>query len=151
LLGGIFWKNLNLVKDKDLKSVQDIGVILGGQLPSISPEIELVSGWAQYLTGKNPYDWFRGREILSDDEQTAGGWYSIKPMIGWTAGKLGMYGATIKAQNDETNWEKVIKFTPILQRFIRITDYGEIEVGKKERQERIKAQAIRKLERRGLR
>lgn len=151
LLGGIFWKVMSLIKDKELKSVQDIAGLLGGQLPSMSPEIELISSWAQYLTGKNPYDWFRGREILSDDEQMAGGWYSLKPMIGWTAGKLGIYGATIKAQNDETIWEKVIKFTPIVQRFIRITDYGETETEREKRQERIRANAIRKLEKRGLR
>jgi hypothetical protein len=152
LFGGLFWKFLNLAKTGEMKNIQDVAALLGGQVPSMAPQIELLSSWMQYAVGKNPYDWFRGREILTDDERLAGGWYSLKPMVKWTGGKLGVYGATINTTNGaETTLKKIIKWTPILQRFIRVTSYGEDERAKIDKSARRQREAIRNLRRRDLR
>jgi hypothetical protein len=130
LMGALFWKGMNVIKDKELNNVSDVFSVLGGQAPSITPAVELVVTWGSYLTGQNPYDWMRGRQILTDDEKLVGGWFSLKPMIGWTAGKLGLYGATLRTRyaDQETTKEKILRFTPILQRFLRVTRYGQDEI-----------------------
>mgnify|MGYP001615683152 CR=1 FL=1 len=37
--------------------------------------------WYQFLTGRNPRDEFRGRDILTEDELKAGGLYALEPMV----------------------------------------------------------------------
>ena len=152
LLSGILWKGLNFKKTNILQSIQQITSLTAGQLPSLSPEVEIASAITQYAVGQNPYDFFRGRTILTDDEMKAGGWYSLKPMLGWFAGKMGVYGLTIRAKKeDESPFEKIIKWTPIIQRYIRITAYGEEEKERQERQEREQRKAIRRIHKRELR
>lgn len=131
--GALFWKALNFDKDNIMQSLGHIASLTGGQLPSLAPEIEIMSAVIQYATGKNPYDFFRGRDILTNDERLAGGWYSLKPMLKWVGGKLGIYGFSIYAQREDAPvWEKVIQWTPIIQRFIKVTSYGEKEKQGKE-------------------
>jgi hypothetical protein len=146
MFGGILWKMLNFQKEDIVNSVQDIGSLMAGQVPSLAPAVELVSSWSQYALGKNPYDWFKGRNILSDDEMMAGGWYSLKPMLEWTSGKAGF---TVRAKRgDESPFELVIQHTPAVQRFLRVTDHGSIEKEKEDRREYEQFKASRTLERR---
>jgi hypothetical protein len=148
LLSAIFWKGLNVDKEKPLESLQQIGSLTGGQLPTVTPTLDLVSAWGQYLTGHKPYDIAQGRNITTDTEQLAGGWYSLKPMLKWTAGKLGAYAFVIKGAEDETTSEKIIRFAPIIQRFIRITDYGETQKTNEALRGKWQIRAIKRIEKR---
>ena len=149
LVSGILWKVLNFKKSNILNSIQQISALTAGQLPSLSPEVDLAIAISQYAVGQNPYDFFRGRTVLTNDEMKAGGWYSLKPMLRWIAGKLGVYGLTIRAKrDDQTPFEKFVQWMPIIQRYIRITAYGEEEKLREERLEREQFKARRRLRRR---
>ncbi len=148
LFSGILWKVMNIKKASLLRDIQQIASLTAGQLPSISPEIDIITATTQYAVGQNPYDFFRGRTILTQDEMKAGGWYSLKPMLRWFGGKAGVYGLTVRAKReDQTPFEKFIQWTPIIQRYIRITAYGEEEKLREEKLERERFKAIRRLER----
>ena len=147
MVSAIFWKMLTFNKENIAQSVQQIFTPMAGQVPSFNPVIELVFNWLLYFGGKNPYDWFRGSEVLSDDERLVGGWYSLRPMLEWTGSKMGVYGLYIKGKReDETPFEKLIRFTPIVQRFIRITSYGQEELERQEKLERQQQKARRRIE-----
>lgn len=58
-------------------------------------------------------------------------------------------GFVIRAKReDEKPFEFMIRNTPVIQRFLRITDYGAIESERAEKKEYRQFQAIRRIERR---
>jgi len=91
LLGGILWKGLGLARGRTdtLSTLQQVADYTGGQLPNVSPIFNLVGSTAVYATGGNPRDTFRGRNVLSDQEQTARGWPAFKKFIGWEFQQVG--------------------------------------------------------------
>lgn len=122
LMSGIFWKMISR------REPQDLAAFTGGQLPSLSPMLEMLTTWGEFLTGGNPRDNFRNQEILTKDEAAAGGMEAIEPMIRWTINQSGMVHMDIRDRlRDETLFEKVLAFTPIINRFIRVSDYGKSE------------------------
>lgn len=69
-LGGLLWKALTARKAEDLSAMFDY---MAGQAPALTPTISLPLDLVQYFSGKNPYDWFRGRPAVPDLEFEAGG------------------------------------------------------------------------------
>lgn len=62
----------------------------GGQVPGINPMLTTSAMWWKYLVdGKNPYDSFRGRELLSKDVFEAGGAPAIQELLRQTWNNLG--------------------------------------------------------------
>jgi len=124
LFGAMFWKAIN--NDKDiLRSATQIGSLTAGQLPSLSPSIELLFNTMQYISGQNPYDFFKGRTILTDDEQKVRGSYGAKKMGRYYLSKLGFsMNFGYSDEKSDTTVVKTIKYSPIISRFIKITDYG---------------------------
>ncbi|MFA5727514.1 MAG: hypothetical protein WC886_07735, partial [Saccharofermentanaceae bacterium] len=56
----------------------------GRQLPSMNPLVSLTSAWLQFVGGGNPYVPFRGRNVLTDDEQVVRGLAGLKAMGRYT-------------------------------------------------------------------
>lgn len=141
-LGGFLWKSVMAAAGKNDQNVgealMDIASYTGGQLPSLSPVVEVGSATMQYLGGSNPYDAFRGRQVLSDQTFKAGGTASAKAYAGWVFQQLGggifyrfYYEPT--APEPQSRAEKIANLPVIgniLGRFVRVSDYG--------RQERLK-------------
>jgi len=137
LIGGLVWKAMTMFQNKQSlgKDLTDIASYTGGQIPSISPAIESVINAAQFLAGQNPYDFFRGRNILTDDQHQAGGWDAAKPFLLW---QFNQFGGSVfmrfytgeTAPRESSGLERFLQ-TPMLSnvigRFIRVTDYGELE------------------------
>ena len=96
-----------------------------------------------YATGKNPYDFFRNREVLSQKEELLlkeFGALHIKPLTTFGIHLLGKTGIPFassiqqqRIQNKEpmTTLQKILQVTPVLSRFIRVTKYGEEESTKR--------------------
>lgn len=135
LIGGLAWKMLNAPTNKQSigKDFVDIANFTGGQLPSVSPSITATLATGQYLAGQNPYDWFRNREVLTDDQLKAGGMYSLKPFAGWLFGQSGgsiFYKFSVGTPKDTTGTEKFLNLPfmgNILGRFLKVSDYGTTE------------------------
>lgn len=137
LIGAIAWKILNAWRNE--KTVgQDIGDIIslwGGQLPSMTPSLTTPYELFQFVSGTNPYDAFRNRNVLTDDQMAAGGWYSWKPFLKWEWEQLG--GATFWKFNageypgtQRSELERFLKLpfiSNVFGRWIKIADFGEKE------------------------
>jgi len=140
VIGGIFWKALRIADGQKpiLPDLSDILSYTGGQLPSPSPAIESVFSIAQYLAGQNPYDFFRGRNVLSDEEFKAGGWYAFKPYITWQINQLGggifwRGYASMQTLTDKTFLQKMVEapvMSNILGRWIRVSSAGQREINR---------------------
>ena len=109
----------------------------GGQLPSISPVIESVSQTAQFISGQNPYDSFRGRQVLTDDQQAAGGLTRVKPFAFYLFEQMGggifakLYSTEQQTvPREKTLGEAVISapaVSNIIGRWVKVTNFGQTE------------------------
>jgi len=135
-LGGLLWKGLNLprngVHPKDFAQILSY---TGGQLPSVTPVIDAAFSISQFLAGQNPYDFFRGRNVLKDDEFKAGGKYALIPFLKWQFQQLGG-GTFMRFEiHEQTPTEKSLLqvglnaplVNNIIGRFIKVSDYGVSE------------------------
>jgi len=65
---------------------------------------------------------------LTETEMKAGGWDKVEPMLIWTVNQTGL--TRINVKNRDTNyplWEKIMRRTPILNRFLKVSSYGAQE------------------------
>lgn len=127
LLSSAFWKMANFMKDGKGSELQDIFAIGAGQLPSVSPIISVLGNWTQYLSGRNPYDSFRGRNLIDDTTWTAGGGAALKKMIQWTTNNLGFTKFATYDTSKNTGVETFMQVAPFFSSVIKISDYGQQE------------------------
>ena len=101
-LGGIFWKGLKIASGdaEAWKTLQQVLSYTGGQLPSVTPVIEGAVATMQFLAGQNPYDFFRGRNVLTDQEFQAGGVDAAKKFGSYLFEQMGG-GVFVKLYNYE--------------------------------------------------
>ena len=99
----------------------------GGQLPGVNPALGIAAKWADYANGNNPYDSFRGRHVLSNSEWLAGGWSSLKPMLGMTFNDTGLGNFYRYNPEADTTLEMAVGNFPILQRLVKVSDRGFAE------------------------
>jgi hypothetical protein len=132
LTGAIFWKLINRRENASwFQDVHNVADLMGGQVPSISPTVDLLAVWGQYIAQQNPYNSFTGRNVMTDDEFAAAKKFpsiGITPMVKYTAGKLGLYGITARnVAPDGSIAERALRFTPVINRWVRYTDTGLTE------------------------
>jgi len=137
LLGGLAWKLLRAASgDKDVwKSAMQVFDYTAGQMPGLTPSLGALSDLAQMASGRNVYDPFRSRFLFTDDEMKAGGWQKAKKFIGYEFQELGggviwkFYAGEQRPRERTTG--QVILDLPILSnvlgRWIKISNYGEVE------------------------
>lgn len=127
LISAMFWKMANFAKDNDAKSLQDVFAYGAGQLPQVNPAITILTNWTQYLSGRNPYDAFRGRTLIDDTTFTAGGGAALKKMSEWTVSELGLASFASYDTSKDTTAETFLRVTPWFNRVLKTTDYGLTE------------------------
>jgi len=138
-VSAVFWKLANAIEDGgSTKDLQDVFALGAGQFPTLTPLIDVTSGWAQYAAGKNPYDGFRGRQVIDDLTWEAGGGAAFKKMVAWTISDLGLAKISTYDDATKTGLETAIELTPWFSSMIKITDYGLQErygeVGREQKQ-----------------
>lgn len=129
LFAAMLWKVLNAPQNKDM-ALSNIFAINAGNLPSLSPTIEIGSGWVTYLSGHNPFDAFRGRNILPDTAYKAGGIEAFARMVQWSFNSAGFSQFTHYDDRRDNSFEAVLKATPGLNavtRLIKVSDFGLTE------------------------
>jgi len=108
--------------------------IFAGEFPGLTPVLGIPANWWQFGGGRNPYDAFRGREIIPRTEWDAGGWPRTKEMLRWTAGEFGIasqlsgrwvYGSP--EESASTPMEKNLRSVPGLSALVRVSDRGANE------------------------
>jgi len=130
-MGGILWKVLNHKKLGWGDLATGLFDYMAGQAPTIHPGIGILIDVVQYCSGKNPYDWFRGRYAIPEDVMEAGGARSHKAFLKYLASQAGanvayrFKGDGVKEVKGEL--EQITQFpflSNIVGRFIKVSDYG---------------------------
>ena len=137
LMAGSLWYMLNVNKKKNLTNLLDY---LAGGVPysGLNPIFGLMMDIYQYTTGKNPYDSFRGKYVISESRFEAGPWHAenMLSMAKHAANQLGASSIFMRFKYDnlERNrdeLQKLIDF-PVLgraiERFLRISSMGKQEI-----------------------
>jgi len=153
-LGGLLWKILRLNKDK--KTVQDVFDIFSfgaGQFPTFSPSFTGAGALVTYLSGKNPYDSFRNRNIIPNKEFKAGPEHSFPILLKWLGKNQGLgifYPTNQNYYNEkETELQKTLNkpfISNILGRWVKVSSYGEREKLRKTTKKVEKERAVRQIE-----
>lgn len=139
LIGGIFWKLAGVTQDPkklgDLDTYTNLLSYAGGQAPSVSPSITSIYNVSSFISGQNPYDFFRARPVLTDEQMLAGGWEKTKPFLAYMFENLGgslfvklYYNETVP-KNPSLS-ERIVSLpiaSNVAGRFVKVSDYGEKE------------------------
>ncbi len=141
LVSAVFWKMANFAKDHETKDLQDIFSYGAGQIPQINTAIGVTAGWVQYLSGRNPYDSFRGRTVIDDTTFNAGGGAALKKMAEWTTSELGLATFASYDTSKDTTAETFMRLAPWFNRVVKISDYGLTEELNKTVKEQKKVEA----------
>lgn len=155
-IGGLFWKTLTTISSEELE-LNDIFQLLdygAGQFPSVSPIYTGAGAVISYLSGRNPYDAFRGRYVIPDDEFEAGAKYSFPIFMDWLIKNQGA-GIVLPNfsayKNDAMSGLEKVLNAPMLAntlgRWIRVTDQGTREEAYEPVLEERQQKAVEKLER----
>lgn len=126
LLSGTTWKMLMAATGRP-GGLTGLFDFTAGQFPTISPTVDIPMQWAQMLQGKNPYDSFRGRYIIPDNQFKAGMYERTKRMIGWTIDETGMLQVASYDPANNTTTEWLVRLAPVLNKMIKISDFGMTE------------------------
>lgn len=155
LIGGLFWKMLRLMRgDTDaIETISQVADYTAGQVPSVSPAIEALSTTSQFVAGRNPYDTFRGRSVFTEDEWKARDARTLAKFLGWEFQQLG--GGIVwkfypgeQRPRELTTGQKLLELpvlSNIIGRFIRITNYGEVETNRRVQADVERHEARRRL------
>lgn len=136
-LGGLFWKIMRNAARKDLKleDIFDVFDYGAGQLPNLSPAITGTGALLTYLSGHNPYDSFRNRNIIPDTEFAAGFEKSFPIFVDWFTKNQGA-GIILPSYigTDPTELQKRLALpfiSNVVGRWLKVSDYGQNEEAKR--------------------
>jgi hypothetical protein len=119
-----------LVSERPSSPTHAVGVI-AGEFPGLNPGIDLAIKTGQLAAGRNPYDTFRGRNVVPRTQWDAGGWHRWKEMGRHALGEFGIisqltgrftYGSPL--EGEAAPGEQFIRSVPGLSSLIKITDRG---------------------------
>jgi len=123
---------------------------MGGQVPSPNAMLGVAAAWANWqVYGQNPYDPYRGKNILTDTQAEAGGWQATRDLAKWTWNELGgsLFHRFQNEQLDTPPAGDVAKFLrlPIVNnaigRWIKVSDRGLVDANRRETQDLIRQRA----------
>ena len=119
---------LNIVK----REWEDIPGAIGDAVPwaNVNPWLKLGYDFYNYIQGNNIYDYWRDREVISEEAMTLGGRERFKEFALYEFTQMG--GSAVLSQNikyADTTLEALLNIFPFnaLGRFLRITDAGHAE------------------------
>lgn len=132
-IGGLLWKVMRNSSRKDLKleDIFDVFDYGAGQLPGVTPLWTGVGATISYLSGKNPYDAFRNRNVIPDTEFKAGFKYSLPKFVDWLSKNQGA-GIMLPSYvpTDPTKLQQALAYpfvSNVIGRWLKSSDYGQTE------------------------
>ena len=156
LIHGLVHKIIKTTKDGKA-SLDDLFNLLsftGGLVPSISPSFTALGVIAEYLSGRNPYDSFRGRNIIPDNEFAAGQKESFPILFKWLLRNQGL-GILVPTETygdlSPSELQKKLNLPAVgnvIGRWIKVSDQGEAEKLKEITKESEKEKAQDRLDER---
>lgn len=123
-LSGVTYKIVSAWGRTDPKQVNDIFAFGEGQFPSINPAVSIPERWAEYASGMNPIDPFKGKPIIPTTEFEAGGLHGLAPMFSWTLESSGVMNFVRWNATANTASELTLSAIPGINRIVKVSDYG---------------------------
>ena len=132
-LAAALWKFMN---GHGVQGLGESVSVAEDDLPSLNPFAIMAEKWKDYLAGKVPRDDFHGRDIISRDQQAAGGAERFKPMLYWQLDQMGepghylrvfLEGGKTESGVQKTTAEKTIESVPGLGAMVKWSDRGKME------------------------
>ena len=122
---------------------------IASEIPDQTPLLQSTRNWIQMFQGKNPVDEFRGRPIIPQKEWEAGGTAATWAMGTWQLRQFGQLSELwLRIIGDEVRGKMAggdawVQSIPGLNRLVRYSDRGVIEMqqAEKEAERKIMAQA----------
>lgn len=136
LIGGMLWKLLHKSGEPWLRKIMGMIDVPYADGPHINPYLQSVWNWGDYIHGQNPWDSFRQRSVISDEDFKAGGWYAAKDMLAWQLNQLGVLSTLGHAaithalgkpeglNEKETAVEATLASIPGINSFLKVSDRG---------------------------
>src|SRR3990167_510320 len=115
-----------------------IGTV-AGEFPGVNPGLDLVYKWGQAAANRNPYDAFRGRDVVRQTEWEAGGWPRMRGMLRHTLGEFGIASQAVEWAGSATGFsleadpmqvteaERVLGAIPGISALVKVSDRGLTE------------------------
>jgi hypothetical protein len=128
--------------DKEARKFpSEIFAVGGGIVPTTTPILQVADAWHDYLAGQNPIDPWRNQPVIPATEFKAGGWDSLKPMMVYSFSKSGLMNFVAYNKDADTTTELVMSGAPIINRVLKISDYGfrEQQLDAERDEDRLKA------------
>jgi N12 class adenine-specific DNA methylase len=117
--------------EDDPNRVSSMLGLLAGEFPGLNTMIELPLQAGQVARGINPYDSFRGRDVIGRREWEAGEWSRWKSFADYTADQFGTASDALRlalrnraALPEQSMAEAIVRRTPGLKRLVKISNYG---------------------------
>lgn len=128
MVGGLTW---SLMQKEYADAPKAVTGYVAGQAPNLSPLVGAVKMWVDYTQGKNPYDDFRGKNVLDDATFKARDGRAVGALAKETANQLGasiVYRFQGKTADEvKSELEKgldVPVVNNVVGRWIRVSDRG---------------------------
>lgn len=128
MIGALYHLALTKGRVKDFASIFDY---MAGQVPSLNPGIEVAWAAVDYFSGQNPYDHFRGRNVINKDVFVAGGERSDKAFAKWVSNQFGgsiihrfKHDGIKEVQSELEGYLNLPIVNNMLGRFLKVSDYG---------------------------
>ena len=151
-IGGIAYKFLRGLEG-DLNAPLQALHYGASQLPNLNPVITAAIATWEYLGGQNPYDAFRGEQVIPDTLFKAKTWDTHKYFARYLMRNLGLGLFSVVLPEDKTTIQTRLERylgMPIVQRWIKVSDYGKSEKARESIQEAERERAREILELRKL-
>lgn len=118
------------------KAFQELAEALyTNMMPNINPYLDIAGTWMAYSQGMNPRDRFYKGDVIPRSNWEAGGWESNRKMLAWTFKKTGVLNTAVHPiagpilgdafDDAQETWKTTtLRTTPMLQRFLRVSQRG---------------------------
>jgi hypothetical protein len=144
-IGGLFYQSLGMpeqIYGDGIEFPEGLIDYGAGQLPNLHPAIKVGQAVMEYFSGRNPYDTFRGRNVIPETMWKAQTMETRKRFAQWISNELGgslIYRFQSENLEDITNKElgflaefvdtanRLPFINDILGRFVKITDAGKAQ------------------------
>ena len=133
-IGGLTRKMMTVLTKGELKNLAALFDYGYGQLPGLAPSLTSFMTLATYLSGRNPYDSYRGRYIVPEQAFEAGFKYSFPYIFDHIAKQqgAGIILPQYKLEGDNiTAFQRTLNLPMlgnIVGRWIKVSDYGTSEL-----------------------
>lgn len=129
-----------------------IADLFAGQVPfsGTNPTVEILRIWTSYLRDNNPYDSFRGRLAIREDLWNVGGVTRLAEVVKLSLNETGLTTFSTYDPPAQSTSELILRL-PVLERALRLTDYGitELERNTEREKEMLKARDNAKIREKG--